>query len=105
MNEEPLNGFYVEILRLHRMLVDAGIPCQIRRLYDGWQVEYPGSEHRMLSAIETRYSYGHTYDTIEIMGLLTPEEEDEDSVLGSLSAEEVFARIKKHFDQTQLPEQ
>jgi hypothetical protein len=32
---------------------------------------------------------------IEIMGLLTPEEQEYDSVVGYLTAEEVFRRIKE----------
>lgn len=51
------------------------------------------------SAIETPFSYGHENDRIEIMGLLTEEEEANfDSVTGNLTAEDVFERIKAHWD-------
>lgn len=75
----------------------------------GYQVVvyYPDGE-RMISAIEGYGSYGfggwdHGFggsdekdgDLIEIMGLLTPEEQQFDSVVGYLTAEEVFRRIKE----------
>lgn len=50
------------------------------------------------SAIEHNYSYGGDQDLIEIMGLLTKEEEQYDSVKGHLSADDVFTRIKKHWE-------
>jgi hypothetical protein len=46
-------------------------------------------------------SYGNESDLLEIMGLLTPEEQEFDRVLGNLSAQEVFSRIKTHWDSTQ----
>ena len=49
----------------------------------------------MVSAIEGFGSYGYADDLIEIMGLLTPEESENDSVKGWLTAEEVFKRIKE----------
>lgn len=62
----------------------------------------------IVSAIEGLGTYGyggigHGFDgtdetdgdLIEIMGLLTPEEEKYDSVVGYLTAEEVFRRIKE----------
>ena len=73
----------------------------------GYQVivYYPDGE-RMISAIEGYGSYGFggwdhgtlgtdekDGDLIEIMGLLTPEEQQYDSVKGYLTAEEVFRRI------------
>lgn len=73
----------------------------------GWQVcvYYPDGE-RMISAIEGYGTYGYggwdhgtlgtdekDGDLIEIMGLLTPEEAEHDSVAGYLTAEEVFRRI------------
>ena len=55
-------------------------------------------EKRVCSAIQTNFSYGHEDDLIEIMGLLTEEEREEDSVKGWLAAEEVFKRIEKHWN-------
>lgn len=55
-------------------------------------------EKRVCSAIQTNFSYGHELDLIEIMGLLTEEEREEDSVKGWLAAEEVFKRIEKHWN-------
>lgn len=92
-----LNESYKEILVLEKMLTEAEIPHTLHRLLDGWQVIYPEEgEKRVVDAIEHYGSYGKDEDLLEIMGLLTPEEEEDNSVLGYLSAEEVFKRIWNH---------
>lgn len=92
------NSNYQEILKLDRMLTDASIPHTLDRLFDGWQVCYPTREESelVMDAIEHYGSYGKDEDKLEIMGLLTPDEEEYDSVLGYLTAEDVFERIRKH---------
>lgn len=91
------NDSYKEIHRLHQMLTDAGIPHTMKPMMDGWQICYPqDGAKRVVSVIEHYGSYGKDEDLLEIMGLLTKEEEDQDSVLGYLTAEEVFLRIKNH---------
>ena len=92
------NSNYQEILKLDRMLTDASIPHTLDRLFDGWQVCYPTREQPelVMDAIEHYGSYGKDEDKLEIMGLLTPDEEEHDSVLGYLTAEDVFERIRKH---------
>ena len=92
------NSDYQEILKLDRMLTDASIPHTLDRLFDGWQVCYPNREEQelVMDAIEHYGSYGKDEDKLEIMGLLTPDEEEHDSVLGYLTAEDVFERIRKH---------
>ena len=92
------NSNYQEILKLDRMLTDASIPHTLDRFFDGWQVCYPTREEPelVMDAIEHYGSYGKDEDKLEIMGLLTPDEEEHDSVLGYLTAEDVFERIRKH---------
>lgn len=116
----------MEIHRLHEMLNKAGIPHEFRdrtplggneyspRHGIKWGylviVYYPDGEC-MVSAIEGAGSYGFggwdhgmvgtdekDGDLIEIMGLLTPEEEKHDSVVGYLTAEDVFLRIQKEIE-------
>lgn len=87
---------YKEILKLDTMLTEAGIPHERIRIFDGWQVCYPSKGLCIMDAIEHFGSYGRESDKIEIMGLLTPKEKENDSVLGYLTAEEVFERIRKH---------
>ena len=48
-----------------------------------------------MDAIEHSGSYGSKKDLLEIMGLLTPEEQKLNSVLGYLTAREVFERIER----------
>lgn len=92
------NDSYQEILRLDAMLTEKQIPHTLKKLFDGWQVIYPrdGSD-RVMDAVEHFGSYGNEDDQVEIMGLLTPEEEKWDSVIGHLSAEEVLDRIERHW--------
>ena len=89
------NQHYREILKLDVMLNEADIPHELIKFNDGWQVIYPeDGPKRIMDAIEHFGSYGAEEDLLEIMGLLTPDEEENDSVLGYLTAENVFERIK-----------
>ena len=91
---------YKEIFRLNEMLTVKGIPHVFREMVDGWQIIYPeDGKKRVMDAIENYGSYGNEQDLLEIMGLLTPEEKKCGSVLGYLTAEEVFERIEKHWSE------
>lgn len=103
---------YTEILRLKEMLEEANIPftftddffnvkekidtgAPIAKVF--YSHQYPAYQIRLgdlADAIEHRGSYGNEQDLIEIMGGLTEEEMEYDSVLGYLTAEEVFKRFK-----------
>lgn len=100
----------MEIERLHKMLTDEGIEHEWLDRGErfsksdikwGYQIiVYKKNGDRLISAIEGYGTYGYGLDgeqgdLIEIMGLLTPEEEKYDSVKGWLTAEEVFRRIKE----------
>ena len=96
-----LNERYTEILKLDKMLDEAEIPHTLNRSMDGWQVCYPSvGEDCVADAIETFGSYGNEENLLEIMGLLTPEELEHDSVLGYLTAENVFERMRAHYEDT-----
>lgn len=95
-----LDESYTEILKLDKMLTDAEIPHTLERLMDGWQVCYPDQEKRVADAIEHYGSYGNLENLLEIMGLLTNEEAEHDSVLGHLTAENVFERMRAHYEAT-----
>lgn len=88
-----LNLAYTEITRLHVMLEENQIPHFFHRFYDGWQVIYPNAENRRISAVQHYFSYGARENRLEIMGGITPQDETGDSVLGHLTAENVFERI------------
>lgn len=92
-----LNLEYKEILRLSEMLARAQIPHVLEHIWDGWRLAYLVGEDVVCSVIEHRMSYGQEADRLEIMGLLTAEEEQTyGDVLGWLTAEDVFERIKAH---------
>lgn len=99
-----LSNRYKEILKLYDMLADTNIPFTLRRNLDGWQILYPAvlefpkeQEDVVCSVIQHYGSYGGQHGFLEIMGLLTPED-GTDSVLGWLTAQEVFERIKQHWE-------
>lgn len=91
-----LDESYTEILTLDKMLTDAKIPHTIDRFLDGWQVIYPSEEKRIADAVQHCGSYGNTENLLEIMGLVKSEETS-DSVLGHLTADDVFNRISEHY--------
>ena len=90
---------YQEIHVLDKMLAEAEIPHTMKPFGDGFQICYPveSPPDRVMDAIEHYGSYGSESDLLEIMGLLTPEEQEHDSVLGYLSAKDVFKRIERHW--------
>lgn len=96
------NDEYKEIFRLKEMLEKAKIPFEFRNIFNGYQICYPEANKKkedckcVCSVIEHDGSYGHEKDMLEIMGLLTDEEAKNDSVLGWLTAEDVFMRIEAH---------
>lgn len=87
------NPKYQEILKLHIMLLDEDIPHEIERALDGWRISYPSSGlNRVFSIVENRLSLGSIDDHIEI---------ELYSLQGYLTAEEVFNRIKEHYEEVQ----
>lgn len=103
---------YNEIFKLKRMLDSARIPYvytdrSIKNAYSNGtdfiqhQIEYPCSEtenaDRVISVIQSFGTYGNEKDLLEIMGLLTVEDRQYESVCGGLSADNVFERIDKHW--------
>lgn len=90
---------YKEIFKLRDMLDNAGIPYMFENGFmNGGALAYPDRENMICSAIEHDGSYGREEDTIEIMGLLSDEESKYDDVVGWLTAEDVFERIKVHYE-------
>ena len=92
---------YKEIFRLKEMLEEANIPFKWifrNSMHDeGYQIIIYSKDGitRLCDCIEFFGSYSDEEDKLEIMGGLTEEEENEnDSVLGWLTAEEVFKRFK-----------
>lgn len=97
--EIPAKKDYQEICRLEKMLSDADIPHVLDRHFDGWHIYYPGKSGRVIcSVIEFTGSFGYRQDKLEIQGLLNKEERKYDSVVGYLSAENVFDRIKADWE-------
>ena len=94
-----LNSNYKEIFKLKHLLDINDIPYEIEMGYfNGAVIAYPDNVNTICSAIEHDGSYGKHYDKIEIMGLLTEEEQKYGEVIGYLTAEDVFSRIKTHYE-------
>lgn len=92
-----LNESYTEILKLDKLLSEAGIPHHIRRIYEGWQVIYYTDKGIVADAVQHNCSYGARQNLLEIMGLIMPEDYTCDSVKGWLTAENVFKRMSEHY--------
>ena len=90
---------YTEIRKLHALLTEAGIPHTFFVHLGGYALKYPDYENQVCSAILNGPSLGAFDGLIEISGLLTPEEEEHDSVCGYLTGDDVFNRIKKHWEE------
>jgi hypothetical protein len=79
-------------------LIIEKIPFQVETDCCGYpQVFYPQRGNYKCSVICNDISYGGKQGLLEIMGLLTKEEEEEDCVVGYLRAENVLERIKKDY--------
>lgn len=90
---------YNEILRLKGMLEKEKIPFEFSKVFGGYHIVYSKNHFTECSVIEHDFSYGREEDLLEIQGLLTKKEykETQDTVIGYLTAENVFQRIKKHW--------
>lgn len=101
MTNSEYNKIYTEIIKLHLMLEEANIQHTFVRRFDGYQIILNDSEGiQICSVIEFSGSFGSSEDKLEIMGLLTDEEREDDTVVGYLSAENVFSRIVSYYDDT-----
>ena len=100
---------YTEIFKLKEMLEKENIPFVFTddsHIFEfigekKYQIEYPctyKSSKRICSVVQGYGTYGAEQNLLEIMGLLTPEEAEQDSVCGWLTADNVFERIKKHWE-------
>ena len=87
---------YKALPAVHKMLEEAKIPHTFKPFINGYQIVIwsKDEEQRLCDAVQTFGSYGMENDKIEIMGALTQKEREIDSVLGYLTAEEVFKRFK-----------
>ena len=117
MNANRPKREFNEIKKLDKLLTDANIPHEFEEdeILGGGQLVYYGPKGKptpepgtymgagigaVCSAIENGGSYGNEEDLIEISGLLTDEEYEENSVKGYLTADDVFKRIKAHWEST-----
>lgn len=77
------------IKKLAKLLGEANIPYTINPIWDGEQIRIG----TLCDAVCHNFSYGNEDDLLEIMGVLTEEEAENDSVLGCLTPEEVAKRF------------
>lgn len=99
---------YNSIFRLKEMLDNENIPYEFLDRSNDFGlmstkhyqivVYKPNKKNeRLISVIEGTYTYGGDEDLLEIMGCLTEEEQEFDDVLGHLTSDEVFNRIKTNY--------
>lgn len=104
---------YKEIFKLKVMLDNENIPYEFfdRSMVDEYILKYPFYQiivyepifnqqedlTRLISVVQGYETYGNKEDLLEIQGCMTSKELNYDSVLGSLTAKEVFRRIKKNY--------
>lgn len=86
-----------EMNKLAYMLACRLIPYEFTKHLNGPHLEYPNHKDCECSVICNDVSYGHEDGLLEIMGLLTDEEEEFDDVKGWLTADDVFERISKDY--------
>lgn len=91
-----------EIFHLVSELERAKIPFEIEFHAGGFHIGYPslnkeGDRAIVCSVILSPMSYGAEAGLLEISGLLTPEEEVLDAVVGYLPAADVYYRIAQHY--------
>lgn len=91
----------LEILKLKELLEKANIPFTFTdEMWQGYKeptyqiIIYNNDKIKLCDAIYHFGSYGYEQNLLEIMGALTEEESEDDSVLGYLTADEVFKRFK-----------
>jgi hypothetical protein len=91
---------YKEIFKLKEKLESACIPFELDKNFDGWRICYPAKYPNCVAdAIECFGSYGAELDMLEIMGLLTDEEREDDSVKGYMTADDVYERMLKDWQE------
>jgi hypothetical protein len=81
------------------MLEEANIPFKFSEKFGGFHIVYSFEGNVVCSVIEHEFSYGREKDLLEIQGLMTEQEmeEEQDTVLGYLTADNVFERINMHW--------
>ena len=83
-----------EILRLKEMLESENIPFVFfeREEVKGYQIFKTRMGKIIFSVVQHKYSYGNDVNLLEMWDM------SKDDVEGYLSAEDVFERIKKHYE-------
>lgn len=91
---------YGQMLILMKHLILNKIPFEVESMNGGLHIGYPmlGHDEFTCSVILHDGSYGREWGLLEIMGLLTDEETKCDGVAGSLTAMDIYCRIRMDWD-------
>lgn len=94
---------YDEIFKLKSLLEENHIPfewIEHSNFRNGCQIYYPEKDEKCVcSVLEHSFNFGNK-NNLQIQGLLTEKEEECGSVLGNLTADNVFQRILFHWNGT-----
>lgn len=98
--EQKANEKYQEILRLDKMLTEAGIPHVTEPYFEAWSISYPTKEHPAIWAlcIGAMYNCESKSKPLHLIGFM---EIDGDKFAftydDEITAEKVFKRIETHY--------
>lgn len=89
---------YQEILRLAGLMRKAGIPHQLRKVYEGWQILYPSLYGVQMDVAQHRGTGGSLNDRVELMGLKSADD-DIGPIHSNLKAEQALKIIQQHYNE------
>ena len=86
-----LNENYMAILDLDKLLTEEGIPHELIRLFDGWQICYPSVRQKKGDVVQNCYSYGAGRNRLEAMGFNLKR----NVVFGNLTVEDAIGYFRR----------
>ena len=89
------NENYKAILELDKLLTAEGIPHELIRILDGWQICYPSKRQKKGDVVQHCYSYGAGRGHLEAMGF----DIRRNDVVGFLTVEDAAEYFRKAWEE------
>ena len=90
-----LNENYKAILELDKLLTAEGIPHELIRVLDGWQICYPSRRQKKGDVVQHCHSYGAGLNQLEAMGF----DIRRNDVVGFLTTGEAVEYFRKAWEE------